>query len=77
MLDSQVVEEFDISDDSIHKLALTVLLSRYDSELILTQSNFAYKVKGGKSGHLYYKKGNSDNWILIANWCFYGLYILL
>jgi len=68
---------FDISDESIHKFASTVLLSRYDSEYILIQGNFAYRVKGGKSGHLDYKKSNSDNWILIANWCFYGLYIVV
>ncbi len=68
---------FDISNESIHKFAITILLSKYELELILTQGNFAYRVKGGKSGHLYYKKSNSDNWILVANWCFYGLYIVV
>ena len=68
---------FDVSDEAIHKLAVVLLLSRYDSELTLTQGNFAYWVKGGKSGHLYYKKRNSDKWVLIANWCFYGLYIVV
>ncbi len=68
---------FDISNESIHKFAVALLLSRYDSELILTQGDFSYRVKGGQDGHLYYKKGNSDNWILIANWCFYGLYIVV
>lgn len=68
---------FDHLDDSIHKLATTLLLSQYDSELILTQGNYAYRVKGGDSGHLYYKKGNSEKWVLIANWCFYGLYIVV
>ena len=68
---------FDAPDDTIHKLTATLLLSRYESERILTQGNFTYKVKGGDSGYLYYKKGNSSNWILIAIWCFYGLYIVV
>ena len=67
----------DISNDAIHKFVAIYLLSRYDSELILTQGNFSYKVKGGKGGHLYYRRGNSNDWILIANWCFYGLYIVV
>ena len=68
---------FEISDDAIHKFAATLLLSPYDSELMLTQDKYSYRVKGGKDGHLYYQKGNSNNWILIANWCFYGLYIVV
>jgi len=68
---------FDVSDDSIHKLAVTLLLSRYDSEYILTQGNYAYQVKGGEDGFLCYRKGNSGSWVLIANWCFYGLYIVV
>ena len=68
---------FDVLDETIHKFAVSHLLRRYDSELILTQGNFSYLVKGGKDGHLYYKKGNSDNWVLIANWCLYGLYIVV
>ena len=68
---------FNISDEAIHRFASTVLLSRYDSEFILTQGNYAYKVKGGDDGCLCYKKGNSDKWVLIANWCFYGLYIVV
>jgi len=74
---STVSHSFDISDETIHKFASTILLSRYDSELILTQGNFAYRVKGGDDGYLYYKKGNSDKWVLIANWCFYRLYIVV
>lgn len=66
----------DISDEAIHKLAAALLLSKYDTELTLTQGHFAYRVKGGTSGYLYYKKRNSD-WILIAIWCFYGLYIVV
>ena len=77
MLDRQVVKEFDVSDDAIHKFASTVLLSKYDKELILRQGNFAYRVNGGNDGFLYYTKGNSDNWILIANWCFYRLYMVV
>ena len=77
MLDRQVVEEFCVMDEAIHKFAVALLLSRHESELILTQDKFAYRVKGGEDGHLYYKKGNNDNWILIANWCFYGLYIVV
>ncbi len=70
-------DNFDHLDDTIHKLATTLLLSRYDSEVILIQGNYAYKVKGGDDGYLCYKKGNSDKWVLIANWCFYGLYIVV
>ena len=66
---------FDVSDGTIHKFAVALLLSRYDSDLILTQGNLAYQVKGGDGGYLRYKKGNSGKWVLIANWCFYGLYI--
>jgi hypothetical protein len=67
----------DVSDESIHRFAVALLLSRYDSELILTQGKYEYWVEGGKSGHLYYRKQNSDKWILIAIWCFYGLYIVV
>jgi hypothetical protein len=66
----------DLSDETIHKFAASYLLSKYDPELVLTQGDFAYLVKGGKSGHLYYRKRNGE-WILIANWCFYGLYIVV
>ena len=68
---------YDVSDDTIHKFASDVLLGQHYPELILTQGNFAYRVKGGDDGHLYYKKRNSDKWVLIANWCFYGLYIVV
>jgi len=68
---------FDVSDETIHEFAVALLLSRYDSEFILTQGNYAYRVKGGDDGYLSYKKGNSDKWVLIANWCFYGLYIVV
>jgi len=74
---SIVSHSFDISDETIHKFASTILLSRYDAESILTQGNFAYRVKGGDNGHLYYTKGDGGKWVLIANWCFYGLYIVV
>jgi hypothetical protein len=68
---------FDISDDVIHELAPAILLSEQSSEFTLSQGKYVYRVKGGDDGYLYYKKGTSDNWILIANWCFYGLYIVV
>ena len=68
---------FHATNEAIHRCAVALLLSRYDSELILTQGNFAYQVKGGKDGHLYYRKGVNGQWVLIANWCFYGLYIVV
>jgi hypothetical protein len=75
MLDK--VCDFDISDDSINELSSTILLGDQSSEFILTQGKYAYRVKGGSDGHLYYKKGASNNWILTANWCFCGLYIVV
>jgi hypothetical protein len=71
------MHDFDISDDFIHELASAILLSGQSSELTLIQGEYAYRVRGGEDGYLYYKKGTSDNWILIANWCFYGLYIVV
>ena len=68
---------FDVSDEAIHKFATTLLLSRYDAECVLTQGNYTYRVKGGTDGHLYYKKGETGEWILIANWCVYRLYIVV
>jgi hypothetical protein len=69
--------DFDISDDFVHELAAAILLSEQSSEFTLNQGKYTYRVRGGSDGHLYYKKGTSDNWILIANWCFYGLYIVV
>jgi hypothetical protein len=66
-----------ITNTAIHKFAITILLSIYNQELILRQGDYAYKVNGGKNGFLYYKKGNRENWILIANWCFYRLYMVV
>ena len=77
MSDKAIVRNynFDISDDAIHEFAPAILLSEQSSEFTLSQGKYTYRVKGGKDGYLYYKKKASDNWILIANWCFYGLYI--
>jgi hypothetical protein len=72
-----MVYDFDILDGFIHELASAILLGDRSSEFMLTQGKYAYRVRGGSDGHLYYKKGASDNWILIANWCFYGLYIVV
>ena len=75
MLDSAY--DFAISDDFIHELVSAILLGDQSSEFMLTQGRYAYRVRGGSDGHLYYKKGAGDNWILIADWCFYGLYIVV
>jgi len=71
------VYDFDISDGFIHELASAILLGDRSSEFMLTQGKYAYQVRGESDGHLYYRKGASDNWILIANWCFCGLYIVV
>jgi len=78
MLDRAVTKsyDFDVFDDSIHELAAAILISREDAEIVLAQGEYFYKVRGGEDGHLYYRKGNRD-WVLIANWCFYGLYIVV
>ena len=69
------VYDFDISHGFVHELASAILLGRWSSEFMLSQGRYTYRVGGGTDAHLYYRKGASDNWILIANWCFYGLYI--
>jgi len=78
MLDRIVIgnHDFDFSDETIHELAVAILLSKEDSEIVLAQDEYSYKVKGGEDGYLCYRKGNRD-WILVANWCFYGLYIVV
>jgi len=75
MLDG--VYDFEISDGLIHELAADALVGERNLEFMLTQGKYAYRVKGGNDGHLYYKKGLGDNWTLIADWCFYGLYIVV
>lgn len=69
--------DFTVSDQAIHKLASAILLSEDDSEFTLTQGKYAYQVKGGTDGSLYYRKLPRKDWILIANWCFYRLYIAI
>ena len=78
MLDRIVIGDhaFEFSDETIHELAVVILLSKEDAEIVLAQGEYLYKVKGGEDGYLYYRKGNRG-WILIANWCFYGLYIVV
>jgi len=72
------IHNFDLSDNAIHKIAATILLSSYDTEFILTQGNYAYRVKGRRDdGHLYYRRKPDSDWVLIANWCFYGAYIVI
>jgi hypothetical protein len=71
------VYDFDISDGFIHELASAILLGGSSSEFMLTQGKYTYRVAGGSDGHLYYRKETGDHWILIANWCFYGLYIVV
>ena len=78
MLDRIMIgnHDFEFSDEAIHELAAAILLSKEDSEIVLAQGEYSYKVKGGEDGYLCYRKGNR-NWVLIANWCFYGLYIVV
>ncbi len=68
---------FDVGDDAIHRFASAILLSDDESELTLSQGKYAYQVRGGADGYLYYKRGTGNNWIVIANWCFYGLYVVV
>ncbi len=63
------------SDDTIHKLAVEAILGKEAREKIYKQKEYAYKIKGGEDGHLYYKKGGSGSWILVANWYSYGFYL--
>ncbi len=61
----------------IHELAVSILLSNNKEEIILKEPKYEYLVSGGGGGALYYRKGTWDYWVLIANWCFYGLYIFV
>lgn len=71
------IMHFDVPDNSIHEFAANTLLCNEDLPYILAQGEYAYWVKGGDDGYLYYKKGTGENWILVANWCFYRLYIAI
>jgi hypothetical protein len=77
--DKAIVEnyDFDIFDDAIHELATAILLSEQSPEFTLSQGEYTYRVRGGRDACLYYKKRPADDWILIANWCFYGLYMVV
>lgn len=79
LLDKAIAENcnFDVFDDFIHELASAILLGERDTECILTQGKYVYRTRGGNDGYLYYKKRANNNWILIANWCLYGLYIVV
>jgi len=68
--------EFEFSDQVIHELVAAILLSTEDGEIVLTQGDYSYKVKGGEDGYLSYQKADRG-WVLIANWCFYGLYMVI
>ncbi len=78
MLDGVVTSgfNFNLDNEAIHELAAVILLSKKDDEIVFGDGQYFYKVKGGENGHLFYRKGNRD-WVLIANWCFYGLYIVV
>ena len=78
MLDRIMIgnHEFEFSDEAIHELAAAILLSKEEPAVVLAQGEYSYKVKGGEDGYLCYRKGNRE-WVLIANWCFYGLYIVV
>ena len=78
MLDRVAISSyhFGFSDEAIHEIATAILLSKEDDEIVLGEGDYFYKVKGGEGGHFFYRKGNRD-WVLIANWCFYGLYIVV
>lgn len=67
---------FDVSDDSIHKHAVNILMGNNINVFTLTQEKYDYQVYGGKGGELSYRK-KDGYWVLIANWCFYGLYMVV
>jgi len=69
--------DFSALDDGIHELAACILFSKWSSEFALNRDKYAYRVRGGGGGYLYYRKTGSDSWTLIAKWCFYGLYIVV
>lgn len=52
--------DFDFSDETIHELAAAILLSKEDSEIVLAQGEYSYKVRGGEDGYLCYRKGNRE-----------------
>lgn len=65
---------FDRNDSSIHEFAAYALLTKPKESIILQQSPYAYELDPGS---LYYKKESYRDWVLVANWCLYGAYILI
>lgn len=76
-IESAIKYHFEVEEQYIHDYAVSALLSKNDCQVTFTQGNFSYLVMGGDSGHLYYKRTSGDTWILIANWCLYGAYIVV
>lgn len=68
--------DFKEGDLTIHESAVDYLLGQHSKEYVLKQGHYAYRVSGGTDGSLYYKKADRD-WVLIANWCFYRLYMVV
>ena len=72
-----MTQSIEIQD--IHNKAVSILLDRErkKEEVTLNGINYSYLVCGSNNGYLYYKKNTQKNWILVANWCFYGFYIIV
>lgn len=67
---------FEDGDSLIHGFAVDCLLDQEHKEYLLSQAQYTYRVWGGPDGFLYYRKANRD-WVLVANWCFYRLYMVV
>jgi len=67
--------EFAEHDKSLHSAAAELLLSKKEHRYILKEGLYSYKIDGGTSGCLYYRKGTRGDWIDIARWGFYGAYL--
>ncbi|GER92538.1 hypothetical protein A45J_0254 [hot springs metagenome] len=77
-LDDKLYEiDFGYNINAIHEWAVSILFSDEKEELILKSINYEYRVSGGKGGHLFYKRLSWNRWILIANWCLYGAYMVV
>ncbi len=69
-----------MANDSIHQKAAAILVGDSPAESLLQDGEYSYRVSGSGGGHLFYKKqfkNGTAHWILIANWCFYGAYIVI
>jgi hypothetical protein len=62
-------------DDSIHGCAIETFLGQDVRETVFKQRQFAYKAQGGEGGYLCYKSGVNGDWILLADWYSYGLFL--